>query len=238
MKNLFRKLSIDEIELRVQNKKDDNFIRLLLYKDARADMKILDETVGAFSWKREHFSIDNKLYCKVSIFDKATMQWINKEDVGTESYTEKEKGQASDSFKRACTNWGIGRELYTAPSIMIWKNQFPNVKNWNYIKYKVSVININEQREITGLQIIEEQTKTILFNWGDVTTNLEKINKLCNFLKIDIDGLKEITINLFDKALIQALTNAEQETLLSELKKIRNNREIEKINNMEKEQEK
>ncbi len=77
-------------------------------------MDILDETVGVYNWKREH-TRDNA-NCIVSIYDQEKKEWISKEDTGTESNTEKEKGLASDSFKRACVNLGIGRELYTAPS--------------------------------------------------------------------------------------------------------------------------
>jgi len=117
-KNVIRLLKADEIECRVSviNEKG---LSLLLYKDARVDQRILDETFGAFGWKRSHQCIDGNLYCTVEVFDKETMQWIAKQDVGTMGYTEKEKSQASDSFKRACFNWGIGRELYSAPFIWI-----------------------------------------------------------------------------------------------------------------------
>lgn len=112
----FRTLYANEIECRVATVKP-NGISLLLYKDARCDMNILDETVGAMNWQRSH-SRDNA-NCTVSIWDEDKCQWVSKEDTGTESNTEKEKGLASDSFKRACFNWGIGRELYTAPFIWI-----------------------------------------------------------------------------------------------------------------------
>lgn len=131
----FRNLNADEIECRVQSVKNNGF-SLLLYKDARCDMIILDEQVGPMNWKREH-TRDNK-NCIVSIWDKDKSQWISKEDTGTESNTEKEKGLASDSFKRACFNWGIGRELYTAP--FIWVNNATYIKQseWNGKKtYKV-----------------------------------------------------------------------------------------------------
>lgn len=114
----FRTLRADEIEVRVQSVrkgKDCVGAILLLYKDARCDMNVLDETVGPMGWKREHTLIGDRLYCTVSLYDKDKQQWISKQDVGTESNTEAEKGQASDAFKRACFNWGIGRELYTAP---------------------------------------------------------------------------------------------------------------------------
>ena len=112
----FRDLRADEIECRVSTCSKSG-VSLLLYKDARCDMNILDETVGPLDWTRSH-TRDNA-NCIVSIWDGIKNSWVSKEDTGTESYTEKEKGLASDSFKRACFNWGIGRELYTAPSIWI-----------------------------------------------------------------------------------------------------------------------
>lgn len=92
---------------------------LLLYKNARVDMKILDELYTPMGWRRTHKLIGNNLYCLVEVWDAEKREWIGKEDVGTESATEAEKGQASDAFKRACVNWGIGRELYSAPRISV-----------------------------------------------------------------------------------------------------------------------
>lgn len=122
MKLKFRDLRADEIECRV-NTVNENGCSILLYKDARCDMKILDETVTPANWQRSHVVINGSLFCNVSIYDEEKKEWITKQDVGVESYTEKEKGQASDSFKRACFNWGIGRELYTAPFIWIPKDK-------------------------------------------------------------------------------------------------------------------
>lgn len=112
----FRDLKADEIDVRVGIATEKG-ISLLLYKNARVDMDILDETVGAENWQRKH--LRDNANCIVEIWDDKKQQWIAKEDTGTESNTEKEKGLASDSFKRACFNWGIGRELYTAPFIWI-----------------------------------------------------------------------------------------------------------------------
>ena len=113
-----RTLKADEIECRVGtiNAKGCS---LLLYKDARVDMKILDETYGVGNWQRTHEVINGNLFCTIEIWNDKTKQWVKKQDVGTESYTEKEKGEASDSFKRAGFNVGIGRELYTSPFIWI-----------------------------------------------------------------------------------------------------------------------
>lgn len=123
---IFRPLKADEIECRIGSVGAKGFT-MLLYKDARCDMNILDETVGEFNWQREHKEIKGTVYCGVGIHcaphvangELSMNQWVWKWDAGAESYTEKEKGEASDSFKRACVNWGIGRELYTAPLIFI-----------------------------------------------------------------------------------------------------------------------
>lgn len=124
----FRLLRADEINIRVNDIRkvkygENEIIRasFLLYKDARCDMNILDETVGAFNWQKR-YTRDNA-NCIVSIYDENKKEWIEKEDTGTESFSEAEKGLASDSFKRACFNWGIGRELYTAPNIVIPLNE-------------------------------------------------------------------------------------------------------------------
>lgn len=117
-----RRLYASEIECRVAQcgaSKSGAWCSILLYKDARVDMRILDEVYGPMNWQRKHMLIGDRLYCTISIYDAEKGQWIEKQDVGTESFTEKEKGQASDSFKRAGFNVGIGRELYTAPKIFV-----------------------------------------------------------------------------------------------------------------------
>lgn len=151
---MFRLLNADEIDVRVATINEKG-ATLLLYKDARCDMNILDETVGAYNWKREH-TRDNA-NCIVSLWDKEKGEWVSKEDTGTESFTEKEKGLASDSFKRACFNWGIGRELYTAPFIHIQGSKmkmFEKNGKWaTYDKFFVEKIAYDEKRQITGIAI-------------------------------------------------------------------------------------
>lgn len=155
----FRTLTADEIEVRVGTVSNGK-ANLLLYKDARCDMNILDETVGAMNWKRRHCR-DNA-NCIVSIWDKEKNEWVEKEDTGTESYTEREKGLASDSFKRACVNWGIGRELYTAPIISIKCETVPDGKSfklknkWTFFGCKVSSIRYDDKRQITQLTITKD----------------------------------------------------------------------------------
>lgn len=117
IKKLSEPLSIDNIEFRVQSVNNGGYATILAYKDARVDQHRLDEVCGPLNWKREH-TRDNK-NCIVSIWDESKGQWVGKEDTGTESNAEAQKGLASDSFKRACFNWGIGRELYDYPLISI-----------------------------------------------------------------------------------------------------------------------
>lgn len=156
----FRRLKESEIECRVQSVKENGLV-LLLYKDARCDMNILDETVGSMNWQRSHVLINGNLFCNVSIYDEQKKEWVQKQDVGTESNTEKEKGQASDSFKRACFNWGIGRELYSAPFIWI-SNKDCTIKDYNGRKQcndKFVVEKITyDGNVIDGLSILNQTT--------------------------------------------------------------------------------
>lgn len=157
---MIRLLKAEEIECRISMVKE-NGLSLLLYKDARVDQKILDETFGMFGWKRSHQSIEGNLYCTVEIYDEEKQTWVSKQDVGTTSYSEKEKGQASDSFKRACFNWGIGRELYTAPFIWVQGNlaniQKKGDKLYCNDHFKVASIAYNDSREITSLVIVNSK---------------------------------------------------------------------------------
>ena len=121
LKQLTVPLSVNEIDFRVQSINKGGYATILAYKDARVDMTRLDDVCGHLNWKREH-TRDNA-NCIVSIWDEDKKQWVSKEDTGTESFTEKEKGLASDSFKRACFNWGIGRELYDYPIIRLKLNE-------------------------------------------------------------------------------------------------------------------
>ncbi len=162
-----RALRADEIECRIGTISEKG-LSLLLYKDARADMRILDETFGCFGWKRTHQSIDGNLYCTVELWDSEKKEWISKQDVGTVSYTEKEKGQASDSFKRACVTVGIGRELYSAPFIWVSAQkchlQRKNDKWICYDKFAVTDISYSESREITGLTIVNQESGEVVYS--------------------------------------------------------------------------
>ena len=157
-----RLLKANEIECRVSIVKE-NGVSLLLYKDARVDQRILDETFGLFGWKRSHQCIDGNLYCTVAVYDKETGEWVAKQDVGTMGYAEKEKSQASDSFKRACFNWGIGRELYTAPFIWVPAAGISIKRNGDKLycsdHFSVRSIAYNGDREISSLIIANDSNQ-------------------------------------------------------------------------------
>lgn len=148
---------------------------LLIYKNARVDMKILDELYTPMGWKRTHRLIGDRLYCLVEVWDKEKKEWVGKEDVGTESNTEAEKGQASDSFKRACFNWGIGRELYTAPKVSVeltekeyGKGNDGRIRVWQ--TFEVSEIGYDTKtRTITTLTIVDRSGK-VRFSMGATQT--------------------------------------------------------------------
>lgn len=186
----FRKLKADEIDVRI-NQIASNYCTMLLYKDARCDMNILDETVGAMNWKREH-TRDNA-NCIVSIYDDEKEMWVSKEDTGTESFAEQEKGLASDSFKRACVNWGIGRELYSSPNIITFPRQdmgvkdrpefFENDKGKFTTKtyFWVEIIDYDEAENIKDL-IIRDNKNHIRFS--KLTKEKDKeLTKLCETMK-------------------------------------------------------
>ena len=168
-----RLLTAEEIECRISVIKE-NGLSLLLYKDARVDQRILDETFGPFGWKRSHQSIEGNLYCTVEIYDEGKQEWVAKQDVGAASYSEKEKGQASDSFKRACFNWGIGRELYTAPFIWI-QGELANIqkkgdKLYCNDHFRVVSIEYDDNREISSLVIVNGKGDCV-YHMQDKTTS-------------------------------------------------------------------
>lgn len=163
-KKQIRLLEVNEIECRVGTINEKG-LSLLLYKDARVDQKILDECFSPCGWKRSHQEIGGSLYCTVEVWDEEKKQWIAKQDVGTESSTEKEKGQASDSFKRACVNWGIGRELYSAPFIWIPAEKaairYDGKRYVTSERFQVLAIGYDERREMNHLEICNSKGFTV-----------------------------------------------------------------------------
>lgn len=185
----FRDLTADEIEVRVQSikvrKGEPTGAILLLYKNARCDMNILDETVGAENWQREHYDCKGNLFCRVGIRcpkhpettegKPTTTAWVWKSDCGVESNTEAQKGEASDSFKRACFNWGIGRELYTSPFIWITPDKCEMYDTGRKDKWGNSIFATNdrfsvekiiiENKKITALSIRNDTQNGRAFVW-------------------------------------------------------------------------
>lgn len=186
---MFRGLRPDEIDVRVGSVTAKG-ASLLLYKDARCDMNILDETYGPEGWQRKHEVINGNLYCGIGIWNAEIEQWVWKWDCGTESYTEKEKGEASDSFKRAAFNVGIGRELYTAGFTFVQceTEPIPNTVNKFRLKnpYKFSGAYVSDiryketehKREIIGLVIKDSKGVTLYSKFAlqidEQPTKLEK----------------------------------------------------------------
>lgn len=146
-------LTKEDIECRIQSVNDKGAV-LLLYKTARADMRILDEVFGAMNWQRQHEVVNGNLFCTISIYDPDKGQWVSKQDCGVPSNTQGEKGEASDAFKRAGFSWGIGRELYDSPFIWI------SGKVGKYDRFHVTDIQYDrEKREFTRLTICDDKGK-------------------------------------------------------------------------------
>lgn len=179
----FRDLREDEIELRAA-RVTERGVQLLLYKDARVDMNILDEAVGPQNWQKRFYEHKGTLFCSVGInvtdtapgtsleSDGALFEpcWVWKDDAGSPSNMEAAKGEASDAFKRACTNWGIGRELYTSPFVWVQADRC-NVKQRGdrfqcFDHFKVERIRIEDGR-ITGLSVWNETKACRAFVWQD-----------------------------------------------------------------------
>ena len=219
---MFRTLKADEIDVRVAQI-DKTWATLLLYKNARVDMDILDETVGVYNWKREH-TRDNA-NCIVSIYDSEKKEWISKEDTGTESNTEKEKGLASDSFKRACVNLGIGRELYSSPSIFIFPKKEIKYKNGGkevdeFFEYKdgkyttktrfyVDYIDYDDKRKIKDL-LIRDNKNNIRFEELSSETAKIRDKKIMQFKKLIEEN--EDRDNNFERKEVYDYFGAENDT--------------------------
>lgn len=188
MLNNIRLLKADEIECKVSTINEKG-CSLLLYKTARTDMDLLDETFGAMNWDCDYKEIKGNMYCGISVYNEKADKWVTKWDCGVESaFGDKEKGEASDAFKRAGFKWGIGRELYTSPFIWI------NVKDFNltqnkgkhatYDKFAVKNIGYNENREICGLTIVNLNTNKVVFTLGKCEPETQKTTENIKISKV------------------------------------------------------
>lgn len=206
MKLTFRKLTADEIDCRISTVTEKG-VSLLLYKDARCDMNILDETVGPLNWQRHHELINGNLFCTVSIYDASKGEWISKQDVGTESYTEKEKGQASDAFKRACFNVGIGRELYTAPFMWVRAADLKTLepKGTGYTcrdVFRVTRIDYYGSK-ICFVEILNEKTKKT-HSFGTPAAEEQEIKR------VEAETISETKATVLEKACNEANVNIDK----------------------------
>jgi hypothetical protein len=176
----FRTLRADEIEARISQVTKKG-CGILLYKNARCDMNILDEALGAFGWQRDHKELKGNMYAGIAIQNPTTKEWIWKWDCGKESNTEAEKGEASDSFKRAGFNWGIGRELYTAP--FIWfdasKCNIEPIPNSDRLRcfdtFTVSEIEYVDKK-ISYLKIVNNKTKAVFTHGKSKNLNEDNVS--------------------------------------------------------------
>lgn len=171
----FRELRAEEIECRI-GQIGNGRPTLLLYKTSRTDMDILDETVGPERWQCEYSDHKGTLFCRVGILcdpmgEGVNGEWVWKEDAGAPSNMEAQKGEASDAFKRACTKWGIGRSLYTAPRITVFADKCnikadSNGKPKCYDHFSVAKILVEEGR-IKGIRIVNESNGKVAFSWKE-----------------------------------------------------------------------
>ena len=205
MEKQIRTLRADEIECRAQQVTEKGCV-LLIFKDARVDMNVLDETFGIDGWQRTHEVINGNLFCNIEIWSDDKKCWVKKQDVGVESNTEKEKGEASDSFKRAGFNVGIGRELYSSP--FIWINLDGselevNMKTQKYqlkrnVKFYVKTINYDKNREICDL-VISDNKGVVRYTFGSSKTAPKTATKAPDQPKV-IDTRKIVCDFLANKA--------------------------------------
>jgi hypothetical protein len=167
-------LSIEEIDFRVQSINKGGYATILAYKDARVDMNRLDAVYGVGYWQKKYDLIDGKLFCSLGLWNNELKQWVWVQDVGTESNTEKEKGQASDAFKRACFNVGIGRELYDYPLVQVklLDNEFDKATGkatWDFRLKDWKWYSEFTEGKITYLGC-KDQSGKVRFIWGTLKT--------------------------------------------------------------------
>lgn len=246
-----RSLKAEEIEIRVAQVMEKG-AQLLLYKDSRCDKRILDETFGVEGWKNDYKEVLGNLFCTISIWDGEKKEWIDKTDCGVESFSEKEKGQASDAFKRAGFNVGIGRELYTRIFYFVKvatkkndKGKFELVDK--YEKFSVSEISTNEETEkIEKIKIVNSKGE-VVFSYGysksqelpkseepEKPTN-KKVQMITDsqvkklhilFTNIGVDGYKEKMYKKFEVKTSKELTKEKASQLIEFLQKALDKKEV------------
>ena len=210
----FRLLKAEEIEVKIKQVTQKGAVALI-YKTSRVDMDILDETVGAENWQSEYAEIKGNLYCGIGIKDETTGEWVWKYDCGIESRSDgdgnEKKGEASDAFKRAGVQWGIGRELYTAPFIFLPLETVSNGKGYKlknpFSRFDVKEIEYSESRKISKITIVDERGKKV-FEYPKEATKAKQTAKteewkLTKSELVQVYGVKnaEATIAALEKKL-------------------------------------
>lgn len=223
----FRELRAEEIEVRVATITEKG-CSLLLYKNARCDMNILDETVGKMNWQRDHKEVKGNMYAGIGIWDESKQIWIWKWDCGTESYAEGQKGEASDSFKRAGFNWGIGRELYTAPFIWFSADKMNISTNSTGKKTTYDTFELEEieyiNSKISYLKISNKKTKSnFIFGKSNanavVCINDDEEKKLAELVKKANVNEKKL-LNQYSVDCFKHLTKMQYTILLQKLESV------------------
>lgn len=216
MEQLQKPLTAKEIDFRVQSINKVGYATILAYKDARVDMKRLDEVFGVYGWQRDYKQVGQLMLCGVSVWDKDRKQWVTKWDTGTESNTEAQKGLASDSFKRACFNLGIGRELYDYPTIQVqllgdgsgekdeWIKQGRNGKpqaTWNLRLKDWTWFTEWSDGRLTYIGV-KDQNGKLRWDWGQYNKDAARYRKTFNACFSMADESDEVT---WVKACLQML---------------------------------
>lgn len=229
---MFRLLKADEIEVKVKQVKENGSV-FLLYKTARTDMDLLDETVGPMNWQSNYKVVNDNLYAGIGIRDKSNDTWVWKEDCGIESRADGEgnekKGEASDAFKRAGFKWGIGRELYTSPFIWIGSDVLPTMPAGNGYKLKgfpkLSVKKIAYiDKKISLLELVDDKGRVVYTFNSDTAVKVapmaEQVNIRPDVQKMidtvnSVDGLRNIFAlykdEIDEQALLQACQKKKQQ---------------------------
>lgn len=186
---MFRNLNAEEIEVRIGQKFKNGKVSLLLYQDSRCAANILDETVGQGNWSNNYVRQGNTLCCSIGIYIKEHNAFVYKADAGTESNFEAVKGEYSDAFKRAAAKWGIGRELYSAPKIIVPCDN-------EYEQFSVDEISYDNKDRITDLTISDSRGNVVFkyvegqqvrINTEPALPPEEILKAVCGELKADAD---------------------------------------------------
>lgn len=221
-----RLLTKDEIELRVKkfnNKDKENATKamLVLYKTARTDMNILDETFGFENWQSDYKDLKDVMYCGIGIRasklnkDLPSDEYVWKWNAGSESNTEKEKGEASDAFKRAGVLWGIGRELYKWHGIWV-----PYIhKQDQYRGFKIDEIAYDENGEPSKLKVLNCKNE-VVYQFGELRKESERVTKIRKMLRgqerFTLESVQKAVANSYNGKALDGLTGQEFETVYNQ----------------------